>query len=203
MKLIAFKAEHFRCLYQTDWIPFSELSIFTGENDGGKSTTLYALDVFLSPRKMPNMDDFSYATITPENPSGYLRETEIILQGKFELNPSEIALLAVWGITNPVIEIKRTIKADLLPSPYMLFAETYDDDAFKQPLDDYTIPQLKDIATRFSINIGAARLKQEIVDMIRAWVIAQPKVIAEVKLPDSLITCLPEIQIFSSESALA
>ena len=203
MKLIAFRAEHFRCLYHTDWIPFSELSIFTGENDGGKSTTLYALEVFLSLRKTPNADDFSYATITPENPNGNLHETEIILQGKFELNPPEIALLqAVWGITNPIIEVKRTIKADMSPSPYMLFAEAYNDDSFKQPLDDYTIPQLKEIATSVSINLGAAKLKQEIVDAIRAWVNGQPKVVAEVKLPDSLIACLPEIQIFSSESAL-
>jgi len=203
MKFIAFKAEHFRCLYSTDWIPLSELSIFTGENDGGKSTTLYALEIFLSPKKVPNVDDFSYATIAPENPNENLHEEEIILRGRFELNPSEVVLLqAVWGITNPTIEIKRTIRIDTPTSPYVLLAETYDDDAFKKPLDDYTIPQLKDIATRFSINIGAAKLKPEIADAIRAWVNVQPKIVTEVKLPDSLITCLPEIQIFSSESAL-
>jgi predicted ATP-dependent endonuclease of OLD family len=203
MKLIAFKAEHFRCLYQTDWIPFSELSIFTGENDGGKSTTLYALEIFLSPRKIPNVDDYSYTTVTPENLNGNLRETEITLQGKFELNPSEIVLLqAVWGINSPIIEVKRIFKADTPTTPYMLLAEAYDDDSFKQPLDDYTVAQLRDIATRFSIDIGAARLKQEIVEAIRDWVNGQPKVIAEVRLPDSLISCLPEVQVFSSESAL-
>ncbi len=187
MKFIAFKAEHFRCLYSTDWIPLSELSIFTGENDGGKSTTLSALEVFLSPKKAPHVDDFSYTTIALENPNDHLHETEIILRGKFELNSSEIVLLqAVWGITNPLIEIKRTISVDTPTSPYMLLAETFDDDAFKKPLDDYKISELKDIATRFSINLGVAKVKQEIVDAIQAWVNGQPKVVAEVKLPDSL-----------------
>ena len=51
MKLEAFKVAHFRCLYNTDWIPFSEFSIFTGENDGGKSTTLYALEMFLTKKR--------------------------------------------------------------------------------------------------------------------------------------------------------
>jgi predicted ATP-dependent endonuclease of OLD family len=203
MKLLAFKAEHFRCLYHTDWIPFSELSIFTGENDGGKSTTLYALDIFLSPRKAPNTDDYSYVLPTAENPNNNQRETEIILQGKFELNPPEIALLqAVWGIAPSIMEVKRIITTDSPNSTYMLLAETHNDDAFKQPLDDYTIPQLKEISTRFSINLGSAKLKQDIVDTIRAWLNGQPKVATEVKLPDSLISCLPEIQIFSSESAL-
>jgi putative ATP-dependent endonuclease of the OLD family len=203
MRLIAFKTEHFRCLYQTDWIPFTELSIFTGENDGGKSTTLYALDIFLAPQKIPNLDDYSYKTVTPEKPICNLRETEITLRGKFKLNPSEIALLqVVWGITDPIIEVKRIIEVDKPTSPYLLIAETYDDESFKQPLDDYTLPQLKDISTRFSINLGTAKLKQEIVDLIRAWVNTQPKVVAEVKLPDTLISSLPEIQIFSSESAL-
>jgi putative ATP-dependent endonuclease of OLD family len=203
MKFIAFKAEHFRCLYFTDWIPLSELSIFTGENDGGKSTTLYALEVFLSSKKAPNIDDFSYATIAIENLNGNLHEEEIILRGRFELNSSEIPLLkAVWGITTSTIEIKRTIRTDSPTSPYMLLAQAVDDDAFKRPLGDYTVAQLKEIATRFSINIGAAKVKQEISDAIQAWVNGQPKVVAEVKLPDSLVACLPEIQIFSSESAL-
>jgi len=203
MKLIAFKVEHFRCLYDSDWIPFSELSIFTGENDGGKSTTLCSLDIFLSSKRIPNEDDYSYTTISPDNPNVNLRETEIILLGKFELNPKEIAFLQdVWGINNPIIEVKRVYKVNSPISPYILFANTYDDDCFKQPLDNYTIPQLKEIATRFTIELGAAKLKQEIIDLIRAWVNGQPKILAEVKLPDSLVDCLPEIQIFSSESAL-
>lgn len=203
MKLIRFKAEHFRCLYHTDWIPFSELSIFTGENDGGKSTTLYALEFFLSPRKAPTIDDYSYATVSPENPNSNLRETEILLQGKFELNSSEISLLqTVWGVTNHIIEIKRTIKIDEQTSPYMFLAETYDDEAFKQPLENYTVDQLREIATRFSIDLDAARLKQEVIDAIRVWLNRQPKITTEVQLPDNLISCLPEIQIYSSESAL-
>jgi putative ATP-dependent endonuclease of OLD family len=203
MKLVAFKVEHFRCLYSTDWIPFSELSIFTGENDGGKSTTLYALEVFLSPRKSPLLDDFSYTAFTAGNPCDNTRETAITLWGRFELRDSESAILnVVWGVDDKTIEVKRTFQATTPPSPYLFIAQAYDDEVFKQPLDDYTIPQLKEIAKNFSINLGTAKLKQEIVDAIRTWLTAQPKRFSEVKLPDGLVNYLPEIQIFSSETAL-
>ncbi len=202
MKLVAFKVEHFRCLYSTDWIPFSGLSIFTGENDGGKSTTLCALEVFLSLEKNPLPDDFSYTAFTAENPRDNTRETVITLWAKFELRDPESALLkAAWGVADRTIEVKRTFQASTL-SPYLFIAQAYDDEAFKQPLDDYTIPRLKEIAHNFSISLGTAKLKQEIVDAIRTWLTAQPKSSSEVKLPDGLVDCLPEIQIFSSETAL-
>jgi putative ATP-dependent endonuclease of OLD family len=203
MKLLEFKIEHFRCLYQIDWIPFSDLSIFTGENDGGKSTTLYALDIFLSTKKTPLPDDFSYALLSPDNLSDSVREQIITLSAKFELRDSESALLnATWGVSNKVVEVKRIYQADSASSQYLFVAETYDDDSFRQPIDDYTIPQLKEIATRFSINLGAAKLKQEIVDSIRSWLSTQPKKLSEVKFPEGLTGFLPEIQIFSSETAL-
>ena len=61
MQLLAFRVQHFRCLYDTDWIPFFDLTLFTGENDGGKSTTLAALCLFLDPRAAPTNEDFSFA----------------------------------------------------------------------------------------------------------------------------------------------
>ncbi|MBE3142239.1 MAG: AAA family ATPase, partial [Thermoplasmata archaeon] len=203
MILLAFKVEHFRCLHSTDWIPFSGLSIFTGENDGGKSTTLYALEVFLNPRKNPLPDDFSYITFTAGSPGENKRETTITLWAKFELQePESLILKAVWGFDGKIVEVKRIFQVDV-PSPsYLFIAQAYDDDAFKRPLDDYTILQLKEIAEKFSINLGIAKLKQEIISAIRNWLATQPQKPSEVKLPDDLVACLPEIQVFSSESAL-
>jgi putative ATP-dependent endonuclease of OLD family len=203
MKLISFKVEHFRCLYRAEWIPFSELSIFTGENDGGKSTTLQALEVFLNPKKCPLHDDFSYTPVTADSPCDNTHETSISLWAKFDLRDSERTLLNdVWGINDKTVEVKRTFLDGTPSSPYLLIALTYDDEDFKQPLGVYTISQLKEIATKFSINLGTAKLKQEIIDEIKKWLTSQPKTPSEVKLPDDLVSCLPEIQIFSSETAL-
>jgi putative ATP-dependent endonuclease of OLD family len=203
MKLIAFKVEHFRCLYNTDWIPFSGLSIFTGENDGGKSTTLYALEIFLNPRMYPQRDDFSYTAISEGTPCDNSRESSITLFANFELRDSEIEILnSVWGINDKNITIKRTYQEDSSQSPYLIVAPVFNDEAFKKPLDDNTIPLLTEIAENFSIKLGTAKRKQEIVDVIRKWLSTQPKISSEVILPDDLVSCLPEIQIFSSESAL-
>ncbi|HUI88356.1 MAG TPA: AAA family ATPase [Anaerolineales bacterium] len=203
MKLTAFKGEHFRCLFSTDWIPFSSLSIFTGENDGGKSTTLRALEIFLNPKITPLADDYSYCLLTPENQNPTAREDQIKLSGRFELGDSECAIIKqIWGVDDRTIEVYRVYQAGNPPSPYMFIAQTYDDAAFKKPLEDYTVPELKEIAQKFAINLGAVKNKQPIVDIIRAWVATQPKKPDEVILPDGLIACLPEILIFSSESAL-
>lgn len=193
MKLLAFKVQHFRCLYETSWIPFSELSIFTGENDGGKSTTLYALEIFLEPRKFPSQDDYSYKLNTPGTND---RETEITCWAKIELRDSERELLnAVWGSNEKEIEIKRVFKNDEPQPDYLFVAQTYNDEAFRQPLDDYTVPNLKEIAEKFSITLTGLTRKQEIVDAIRNWLKTQPKVPVEVKLPSGLVDNLPVIQI--------
>jgi putative ATP-dependent endonuclease of the OLD family len=199
MKLISFKVKHFRCLYETDWIPFSELSIFTGENDGGKSTTLYALEIFLDHRRSPTQDDYSYKLTD----GGNERETEITCWARFELRDSERELLnATWEINEKILEVKRVFKNEETQSDYLFVAQAYDDDVFKQPLDNYTVPVLKEIAGRFEVSITGLSLKQDIVDAIKSWVQTQPKTSVEVKLPTGIIDCFPVMQIFSSESAL-
>lgn len=203
MKLLAFKVEHFRCLYDSGWIPFAGLSTFTGENDGGKTATLRALEIFFDPKAIPTLDDYSHQATGPINQEGNIYETQIAMYAKLELRDSEKALLnSEWGLDSQFIEIKRVFVNDSPSSPYLMLAEAHNDQAFRQPLNDYTVPQLKEIATNFSINLKAAKLKQEIVDAIRDWLKTQPKSLAEVRLPDSLVDTLPEIQIFSSESAL-
>lgn len=203
MKLTALKVAHFRCLYDTDWIPFSPLSIFTGENDGGKSTTLLALEVFLDAKRSPGADDYSFALRSAGDVSTSIRETAITIQGRFDLLDTEVTRLnEVWGTSSRTIVVKREFQVELASAPYLFIAEAYDDDAFRQPLDKYTIPQLKEIAGRLSIGISTSRTKAEIIGSIRLWLTTQPKVLSEVELPDDLISHLPEVQVFSSESAL-
>lgn len=203
MRLIAFKATHFRCLHNTDWISISNLSILTGENDGGKSATLQALGVLLNPKGIPSPDDYSYAPIATGMQESDVREKDMTLWGRFELNDPESALLkAVWGIEDRVVEVKRVFQVGSSLPAYLLSAQTHSDKVFKKPLDEYTVPDLKTIATQFVIDLSGTKLKQEIVDAIRNWLNTQPKVSAEVIFPDSLVGYLPEIRIFSSETAL-
>jgi predicted ATP-dependent endonuclease of OLD family len=203
MKLIAFKAEHFRCLFTTEWIPFTELSIFTGENDGGKSSTLYALQIFLDSRSQPQADDYAYLDTSAGANIADSREDEIILQAKFALRDSESALLkSVWDIDSNEIVVRRIFKVASATSPFEIEALSHADNAFATPLDDYTVKELQDVAKRFEISITGATRKQEYVDTIRSWLRSQSKVSAFVKLPDGLVAALPQIQIFSSETAL-
>ncbi len=203
MKLRAFKVKNFRCLYSTEWIPLSDLSIFTGENDGGKSTSLQVFDVFLSPKKTPVFDDYSYSINRVGEIGSNGREEEITVYGKFELRDSESSLLnALWGIEDKIVEVKRSFHINGGPSPYLFSAKTHSDEAFRRPLDDYTVAELKGIADRLSISLTGLTRKQDIIDAVRRWQRSQPQIDSEVEFPKSLIECLPEFRIFSSESAL-
>lgn len=202
MELTGFQAVNFRSLVDNGWIELSDLSIFTGENDGGKTATLDALEIFLNPKGAPTLDDYwtsgtsAQMDTTPDLPP-------ITLQARFHLRDNERAILsAIWGLDEESIEILRVFTYGEPPPSYLLRAETYNDERFRKPLDDCTIPELKTLAESLGIDILGANLKQEHVDRIREWLREQPLIETEVELPDGLVKQLPEFQLFSSESAL-
>lgn len=90
MELIAFRASHFRSLYETDWIPFHDITVLIGENDGGKTATIEALDVLLGNRRV-DTEDFSYSHgELAEAPSGTAREKELLLEARFRVTETEM-----------------------------------------------------------------------------------------------------------------
>ncbi len=203
MNLLSFKIKHFRCLFDVQFIPFKDLTIFTGENDGGKSTTLLALEIFLDPRKKPNTDDYSYTLSAAALGENMEQEMDIEMSAEFALLPAETALLELaWNIGEANITISRFFKLGEVTSAYLISAQRFNDNFFQKSLSDYTIAILQENAQRLGIDLRARRGKQEIIDAINEWHELQPKVSAHVELPRSLVERLPIIQIFSSETAL-
>ena len=202
MELTAFRVSNYRSLVDNDWITLSNLSIFTGENDGGKTATLNVLEIFLDPKGIPHPDDYSKAVNLDQQDTTATAST-ITIRARFHLGENELAILsAIWAVGEENIEVKRVFQLENPSPPYLFLAETYDDFRFKKPLDDNTIAELKKIAEDFSINIVGISLKQDYVDAIRDWLREQPKVSSEVELPEGLVKQIPSIQIFSSETAL-
>jgi predicted ATP-dependent endonuclease of OLD family len=56
------KHKNFRSLYNTGWFPLHELSILIGHNDGGKTSAIEALELFLTNNK-PLDEDFIPSSI--------------------------------------------------------------------------------------------------------------------------------------------
>lgn len=202
MKLLQFRIEHFRCLYSTDWIPFSSLAILTGENDGGKSSTINALELFLNPRGTPSGDDFSY-TLEKGASEDITHENEICLFARFELSDKEHQVIQRVGrIQDRQIEIRRIYKSDGTQTDYSFTCEVIDKPFFLKPLEEYTIDELRQFANETGIELKSSRLKDDLISQIRTWMEDKPRSPKEVKVPSELINLFPEIRIFSSETAL-
>ena len=101
LKLEKFRVESFRCLEHVDWIPLKKLTIFTGQNNAGKTSALEILSKFLNPKGLPEEDDY---TIKDElGPSAQ----EMVVEGVFLLNESEKQEL---GLQDHTIQMRRTFK---------------------------------------------------------------------------------------------
>lgn len=200
MKLTAFRVNHFKCLYETDWIPFFELTFFTGENDGGKSSTLEALSIFLDSRSAPSVDDFSFC-----DPQGSTdqRFDAIGMTGRFLVNAKEVKLLeSIFGYAQEQIEIIRTFAREGGPSPFQIAVDVHPDPQFHKDLNTYTVAMLDVLVKQYGVDVPKGAKKADIVNAVREWLSVQKKEPAIVDLPAEVVGCLPEMDIFSSESAL-
>ena len=203
MKLTKFKIKNYRCLRQTDWIPLSQLTICTGENDGGKSSTIYALELFLTKNKMPTSDDFSFLPGDRESGETSQPETEIICEGIFDLNDSELdKLKASLQYEKSSVHIRRIFRISESTAPYEIYCSTHSDSTFHGRWPSYTIPELTEICTRFKIPVQGRATKPQLIDIIKTWLESQPKIDTFVEFSADLVQRLPTIEIFSSETAL-
>ena len=202
MILEQFRLEHFRCLYSTEWIPLNRLSILTGENDGGKSSTLNAIELFLNPKSSPTIDDFAYRL--DERTDDYVpHEDEIHLFARFDITDEEAQLLQKVGeIRGRQIDVCRIYKSDGSQTDYSFNCDVVDNPFFVKPLGEYTIDELKQFANDTGIELKASRAKDDVISQIRSWMEDKPKTQKEVKVPIEVISRFPEFRVFSSETAL-
>ncbi len=89
MELIALRVKRFRSLYETGWIPFSDITVLIGENDGGKTTTIDALDVLLGNRSL-DVGDFSHSDSAGAESDEIERESELAIEVKLRVTAAEM-----------------------------------------------------------------------------------------------------------------
>jgi len=194
LKLEKFRVEHFRCLEQVGWIPLKKLTIFTGQNNAGKTSALEILSRFLNPKGLPDEDDF---TIKDEHvPSAQ----EMVIEGVFLLKENERQEL---GLQDHEINIKRTFKKDEANlSPFMFRTFVHADIRFQKDLMQVKNEELLAVADEYAIPIENRRIKESIVKNTRSWIATQPQQEGWLQLPAKMYQNLPEIKVFESADAL-
>lgn len=195
MQITHFGAKHFRCLYDTDWIPIHKLTVLIGENDGGKTATIDAIEILLT-NKSPDTEDFSFV---PGSQEGH--EQEMVLEAKFSLEPSDMsALQDLCRYSSDQLIIRRVFSSDS-PGPLTYRTMVHPDERLSADLAAHTIPILREIAEEHGIDVPLSP-KPDIVDAIETWLATQPLFEGYRELPRAARALLPEVLVFRSAEAL-
>lgn len=172
-------------------IPVRKPTIITGANDGGKSTTLRALE-FLLGGKPPALVDHT-VTGPGRNGADPLREERVIVTGRFVLQPrlaadldlpTEIMLRRVSDATNGArYQVQRSVPE----------AEDLRD------LASLGLRQLQELAERCGVEPqGKRNAKASWLRPLEAHVATQPHNEAWVRPSTELVSRLPRMLLFSS-----
>lgn len=104
IKLVEFSYEKFRSVKRMISLPIHEISILIGQNGGGKTTTLDALQLFLEPHKEIDKVDIN-SNINIEN-------LEVIFYGKFQITDEEKEFFRTYdpSLDNNYITIFKKFK---------------------------------------------------------------------------------------------
>lgn len=192
MKVERFRVEGFRCLVSTDWIPIKKTTIFTGQNDGGKTSALDALSMLLDKNSEPDESDY---TITQDGASAV---EKCIVEGIFALTFDDGQIL---GTSGTELHLRREFaRSDL--SKYLYKTMVHQDARFQRDLKEVPISELIALASEFGINLTDKRRKDPIVIEIRAWLAQQQLVEGWMEPPKELLERMPQIKVFESAEAL-
>lgn len=203
MKLTAFRIKHFRCLYDTPWIPIHDLTVLIGENDGGKTGTLDALSIFLSANRRPELDDFSFRISLAAAQGNQEHEGEMVLEGQFHLDQGEAdQLRELCFFEGTTLVVRRTFSLESTASDGVFLFDTkvHPDPRLQADPDRYTVQQLQELATEFGITLPRSARKADIASIFRQWVSGQQLSPGKLELPASFRQQMPDFESFESAS---
>jgi|SRR5579862_3397414 len=191
MKLKDFKVSGFKCLENIDWIPIKKLILFTGQNDGGKTSVIYCLKIFLGTKNKPQPSDFTL--IGPNQYSPLMS-----FEGKFELTDEEKALLR---LASNEAHIKKEISYSG-ETKYLYKTRVHRDPRFHN-LKEHNVGPLEALANEYRIPISQRRrTKEETIKEITDWLSTQQLEEGWLPVPTTVLEGLPELKIFESAGPL-
>ena len=197
MELSKFAATHFRCLYDGDRIDFHPITVLIGENDSGKSTTLDAMSIFFTRNRSPSDADYSYAQGSPTaNPEGIIsQEPEIILEAEFELDEVELQKVNEF-LVSPIKKLRiRKVANRNSPTKVQIECLTPIKEELRIDPDTVTLPQIRELASKFNITIPGGRIKSPNLIAFLDWLKSQPMVNDWSTAPQSIIAMMPDFEL--------
>jgi len=192
LKLVKFRASGFRCLKEIDWVPSRDLIILTGPNDGGKTSVLDAINLFLDKRSNPDEVDFTY--IDDQNQC-----EEIVTEGIFKLSSTEKREIEYQ---EDFIHIRKIFSRVDGRSTYEYKTLIHSDPRLQRDLNSIAIAELRDLADEYGIELTNRREKEVIISHFKEWLKDQTLEEGYLELSTTIKDLMPEIKIFRSARTL-
>ena len=186
-----FSVSGFKSLAEVERIPVRKPTIITGANDGGKSTTLRALD-FLLGGSAPAPADHTLMG-PPAEGNEPLRQESVVVEGRFSLDKKEVEEFAL-----PHTVSLRRVSDGGAASRYEVFQPRPLDPSLRG-LDALKQSELRALGERLGLEPqGPLNQREPWLSPLREHVTEQPHEDAWTPAPRALIARLPEIMVFSS-----
>lgn len=197
MILKKFKASGFRSLVEPGWAEFKNMTVFAGENDGGKTALIDALNLFLT-NKIPDDDDY-----TSFGEGDQIFDT-MELEAVFELSTfeKEIASKTFPSAIDTELTIFKRISKEQGAEPRKIKTKVHSDSRYNVNFDRLTIPQLKELAKDAHLDFRSDIHKPEFVAKLTKWRRGQPLLEGTMELPQEFVNRLPILETFVSAQAL-
>jgi predicted ATP-dependent endonuclease of OLD family len=168
----------------------------TGQNDGGKTSLLDAISIFLDQKGQPEQTDYTFKLDSTGE-----QEQTITLTAQFEISGGERTVLSRYAkFDSDIATISRKYKVDGA-SPYEYRAKAHSDPRLRKDLATYKNDELLALADELGISLADRRSKERNLEAFAQWISSQPLVDAWTELPRE-VNSFPDIQIFRSSEAL-
>lgn len=199
MQLDAFRPRHFQSLYDPGWVPFHDITVLIGENDGGKTASLLALGILFGDSR-PDQEDFSFVPGAQPNQDGDLpREPEMTLEARFTLSKEEQAMVAKHApLDGGILHIGKNFTTAGEDEHYIV-GQVPQDEKLRVDLDGLKIQGLRQLAGELGLEVGGTS-KEPFVQALREHRAQQPTVEGKLPFPSGIRSLIPEFTAVNTAS---
>ncbi|MER5412575.1 AAA family ATPase [Streptomyces virginiae] len=188
--------EGLRSLVSVPHIPVKSQTVVTGQNDGGKSTLLDALDFLISGKPLSEHDISHLAdSDLGDEDSELPRANQVSVTGIFQLRETE---MTDFGLPQNV-QIRRIYTPGAVSR--LEIKRQVCEDADLRNLAQARVTTLKEIAAKYGVEpVGRANAAKSWTDPLEEIEKTLPRVEEWVNLPDEVTAAMPTIVYFRGDS---